>query len=51
MSLMGGVLGTTLVCLFPLLIYVKEYRQSAATWIVALEGSAVVLGWIGGIYS
>lgn len=27
MTLNGGLLGTTMVCLFPLMIYIKEYKD------------------------
>lgn len=51
MTLMGGLFGTTIVCLFPLLIYIKEYRDSLNIWIIILESIAISFGWIGAIYS
>lgn len=51
MTLMGGLFGTTIVCLFPLLIYIREYRDTLKIWIIVLECIAIIFGWIGAIYS
>lgn len=48
--MIGGLLGTTMVCLIPVLIYIREYRDKLNYWIVALELIGVIFGWIGAIY-
>ncbi|CAK86871.1 unnamed protein product (macronuclear) [Paramecium tetraurelia] len=49
-TLLGGLLGTTMVCLIPVLIYLKEYRDKLNYSIVILEIMGVVFGWIGAVY-
>lgn len=48
--MLGGLLGTTMVCLIPVLIYIREYRDKLNYWIVGLELIGVIFGWIGAIY-
>lgn len=48
---MGGLLGTTMVCIFPTMIYIKEYSGRYSITIIILECMAIVFGWIGAIYS
>lgn len=49
LSLLGGFTGTTTVCLFPLLIYMKLFRTNYI--IIILEIIAIVLGYGGAIIS
>jgi hypothetical protein len=48
--MLGGMLGTTMVCLIPIMIYIREYRDRLNYVIIVLEIIGVIFGWIGAIY-
>ena len=50
-ALIGGFTGTFSVCVFPLLVYMKEYSDRRNYLIIGLEVTAIIFGWTGAIYS